>query len=169
MAEMHSLMDSAGHEEAKNEFFGAKESSEKEASLLRNLRRWPGCLSWAALTQLLPLFMFLGLFLFLATILVQVSRLHQPPRGSTEDQQCNRNLANFSQQIQLNMKGIHQLLAQINASLASLCHPCPLGWEHFKGSRYFSRSQKNWEASSAACQDRKAQLVIINSEAEEVQ
>ncbi|XP_060037379.1 CD209 antigen-like isoform X2 [Erinaceus europaeus] len=117
MAEMHNLRD-LPHQE----LFGAKESSEKEASLLRNLRRCPGCLSRAALTQLLPLFMFLGLFLFLATILVQVSRLHQPPRGSTEDQQWNHSLEVVSQQLQSNLEFFHQKLAQMNVSLAFHLH-----------------------------------------------
>ncbi|XP_060037382.1 CD209 antigen-like isoform X3 [Erinaceus europaeus] len=258
MAEMHNLRD-LPHQE----LFGAKESSEKEASLLRNLRRCPGCLSRAALTQLLPLFMFLGLFLFLATILVQVSRLHQPPRGSTEDQQWNhslevvsqqlqsnleffhqklaqmnvslevvsqqlqsnleffhqklaqmnvslvvlsqqvqkdmdifhqqlaqmnvslashlhqqrdstrdqqwsRSLEIVSQQIMLGLEGIHQQLAQINASLAGPCHSCPLNWEPFQGSCYFFLdTKKNWKMSQSTCQDWKAHLVIIHSEAEE--
>ncbi|XP_060037537.1 CD209 antigen-like isoform X2 [Erinaceus europaeus] len=56
----------------------------------------------------------------------------------------------------------------MNITLTALCYPCPRGWEHFEESCYFfSRSQKTWEASVAACQNLKAQLVIINSEAEE--
>lgn len=55
------------------------------------------------------------------------------------------------------------------SSPAGLCRPCPWNWGFFQGSCYFfSQTQNTWKASVSACQDIKAQLVIIDSAEEQV-
>ncbi|XP_037360594.1 CD209 antigen-like [Talpa occidentalis] len=68
------------------------------------------------------------------------------------------------EQIRADLATLRQQLAWMNASLVSLCRPCPWHWELFQGSCYlFSRSQRTWESSVSACEDMSAQLVVVNT------
>lgn len=54
-------------------------------------------------------------------------------------------------------------------SLAGLCRRCPWNWDFFQGSCYiFSKIQSTWNASVSACEDMRAQLVVINNAEEQV-
>ncbi|VTJ81537.1 Hypothetical predicted protein [Marmota monax] len=49
-----------------------------------------------------------------------------------------------------------------------LCRPCPWDWTFFRGHCYFfSKSQRNWNDSVTACQEMRAQLVVIKSAEEQ--
>lgn len=51
----------------------------------------------------------------------------------------------------------------------SLCRPCPWEWTFFhRRCYYFSKSQRNWNDSVAACQEVDAQLVTVESDEEQV-
>lgn len=51
----------------------------------------------------------------------------------------------------------------------SLCRPCPWEWTFFhRKCYYFSKSQRNWNDSVTACQEVEAQLVIVESDEEQV-
>ncbi|XP_051061291.1 CD209 antigen-like protein B isoform X2 [Phodopus roborovskii] len=63
---------------------------------------------------------------------------------------------------------IYQQLVQMKAELFRLCRPCPWEWTFFLGNCYFiSKSQRNWNNAVKACQEVKAQLVIIDSDEEQ--
>eukprot|EP00073_Rattus_norvegicus_P051582 XP_017453966.1 PREDICTED: CD209 antigen-like protein E isoform X1 [Rattus norvegicus] len=50
----------------------------------------------------------------------------------------------------------------------SLCRPCPWEWTFFhRRCYYFSKSQRNWNDSVAACQEVDAQLVTVESDEEQ--
>ncbi|KAK2495925.1 hypothetical protein MC885_013638 [Smutsia gigantea] len=71
-------------------------------------------------------------------------------------------------QRQSGFEDILQQLTWMNATLAGLCRPCPWNWEFFQGNCYFFSQTKNiWKASVSACQDMKAQLVIVNTTEEQ--
>ncbi|KAF3829499.1 hypothetical protein GH733_003763 [Mirounga leonina] len=54
------------------------------------------------------------------------------------------------------------------SSPAGLCRPCPWKWELFQGSCYFfSQTQNIWKDAISACQNLRAQLVIISSTEEQ--
>uniref|UniRef100_A0A8C8WDN7 C-type lectin domain-containing protein n=1 Tax=Panthera leo TaxID=9689 RepID=A0A8C8WDN7_PANLE len=66
------------------------------------------------------------------------------------------------------LEEILQQLTWMNATLAGLCRHCPWKWELFQGSCYFfSLTQNTWKESIAACQNMRAQLVVINSTEEQ--
>ncbi|XP_064427995.1 CD209 antigen-like protein 2 isoform X3 [Mirounga angustirostris] len=51
---------------------------------------------------------------------------------------------------------------------AGLCRPCPWKWELFQGSCYFfSQTQNIWKDAISACQNLRAQLVIISGTEEQ--
>lgn len=50
-----------------------------------------------------------------------------------------------------------------------LCRPCPWDWTLFQEKCYFfSKSQRNWNDSSTTCKEKGAQLVIVDSDEEQV-
>nr|KAF6348001.1 hypothetical protein mMyoMyo1_002401 [Myotis myotis] len=56
----------------------------------------------------------------------------------------------------------------MNATLTGLCRRCPWNWDFFQGSCYiFSKIQSTWDASVSACEDMRAQLVVINNAEEQ--
>ncbi|XP_006869057.1 PREDICTED: CD209 antigen-like protein 2-like [Chrysochloris asiatica] len=140
MEEMGEPNEPGSHEE-KVTFWG-QSFTDKDLRLLRTYhsRNLPGCLSRISLPLLL-LLVSLGLF-FVLLVTMQVQ--------STSSQK--------------QLEDIQQKLTWMNASLASLCHPCSWNWELFQKKCYFISSRKTtWQASVSACQDQGGQLVIINS------
>lgn len=62
-----------------------------------------------------------------------------------------------------------QLSQPCTCSPAGLCRRCPWNWDFFQGSCYiFSKIQSTWDASVSACEDMRAQLVVINNAEEQV-
>lgn len=127
--------------------------------------------------DLLQLLISLSLFLGLIIVLVQVFRVHQSVQNQTEElqQKCILNetsVVALQKQIQApaqpDLDVLRQQLVRLNVTLGRLCRPCPWGWEFYLGSCYwFSKSLNNWKSSMSACELLNAQLVIVNSEAEE--
>lgn len=63
---------------------------------------------------------------------------------------------------------IYKQLMQLGIGVDSLCRPCPWEWTFFHGRcYYFSKSQRNWNDSVAACQEVDAQLVTVESDEEQ--
>ncbi|XP_038946012.2 CD209 antigen-like protein 2 [Rattus norvegicus] len=57
---------------------------------------------------------------------------------------------------------------QLGIGVDSLCRPCPWEWTFFhRRCYYFSKSQRNWNDSVAACQEVDAQLVTVESDEEQ--
>ncbi|XP_046952764.1 CD209 antigen [Lynx rufus] len=155
------------------EVFGDQRLAKKYTGLLRSSRSLPGCLTQAHLPLLL-LLVSLGFFMLLVTTLVQVSRIQQSLQRDTGDHrernhQESPGLGDVSQaQKQSSLEEILQQLTWMNATLAGLCRHCPWKWELFQGSCYFfSLTQNTWKESIAACQNMRAQLVVINSTEEQ--
>ncbi|XP_014596624.1 CD209 antigen-like protein C [Equus caballus] len=142
--------------------------TEKEPRQLWSSRGSPGCRTRLPLL-LLPLLLSLGLFLLLITILIQVSKIHQSmQRGAWDHQENEPPVAVSPERIQSELEEIREQLTRMNATLTGLCRPCPWNWGFFQGSCYFfSQTQNTWKASVSACQDIKAQLVIIDSAEEQ--
>lgn len=56
---------------------------------------------------------------------------------------------------------------QLGVGVDSLCRPCPWEWTFFhRKCYYFSKCQRNWNDSVAACQEVDAQLVTVESDEE---
>ncbi|XP_027440921.1 CD209 antigen isoform X3 [Zalophus californianus] len=144
MAEMYDSKEPGDPEE---EMFGGQRVKKKYTRLLRSSRNLPDCLTRAQLPLLL-LLISLGFFMLLVTTLVQVDVSQEPTRSDLEE--------------------ILQQLTWMNATLAGLCRPCPWKWELFQGSCYFfSQTQNIWKDAISACQNLRAQLVIINNTEEQ--
>ncbi|CAK7292579.1 CD209 antigen-like protein 2 [Vulpes lagopus] len=144
MAEMCDPKEPGDPEE---EMFGGQRTTKKYTGLLRSSRSLPGCLTQAHLPLLL-LLISLGFFMLLVTTLVQVDVSQKRTRSDLDE--------------------ILQQLTWMNATLAGLCRPCPWKWELFQESCYFfSQTQNTWKESISACQNLRAQLVIINSTEEQ--
>lgn len=63
---------------------------------------------------------------------------------------------------------IYKQLMQLEVGVDSLCRPCPWEWTFFhRRCYYFSKSQRNWKDSVAACQEVDAQLVTVESDEEQ--
>uniref|UniRef100_A0A8C0T4Z9 CD209 molecule n=4 Tax=Canis lupus TaxID=9612 RepID=A0A8C0T4Z9_CANLF len=132
---------------SEEEMFGGQRTTKKYTGLLRSSRSLPGCLTQAHLPLLL-LLISLGFFMLLVTTLVQVDVSQKRTRSDLDE--------------------ILQQLTWMNATLAGLCRPCPWKWELFQESCYFfSQTQNTWKESISACQNLRAQLVIINSTEEQ--
>ncbi|XP_049645422.1 CD209 antigen-like protein C isoform X2 [Suncus etruscus] len=130
---------------------------------------------------LLQLLVSLTFFLLLVIVLIKVSTVHQSVQNQTEElqQKCILNETSGMEKVEAPQKQIQaiahpeldvlrQYLAWMNVTLERLCRPCPWDWEFFLGSCYwFSKSLNNWKSSMSACELLNAQLVVINSEAEE--
>nr|XP_035921891.1 CD209 antigen-like protein 2 isoform X3 [Halichoerus grypus] len=139
---MAEMCDSKELGDPEEEMFGGQRVKKKYIGLLRSSRSLPGCLIRAQLPLLL-LFISLGFFMLLVSTLVQVSRIHQSLQKEMWDH-------------------------QESPSQAGLCRPCPWKWELFQGSCYFfSQTQNIWKDAISACQNLRAQLVIINSTEEQ--
>ncbi|XP_035558518.1 CD209 antigen-like protein 2 isoform X4 [Canis lupus dingo] len=165
MAEMCDPKEPGDPEE---EMFGGQRTTKKYTGLLRSSRSLPGCLTQAHLPLLL-LLISLGFFMLLVTTLVQVSRIRQSLQKETWDHQENPSQVDVSQKrTRSDLDEILQQLTWMNATLAGLCRPCPWKWELFQESCYFfSQTQNTWKESISACQNLRAQLVIINSTEEQ--
>lgn len=62
-----------------------------------------------------------------------------------------------------------QLFQSRPCSPAGLCRHCPWNWDFFQGSCYFfSKIRSPWKASVSACEDMRAQLVVISNAEEQV-
>ncbi|XP_022381412.1 CD209 antigen isoform X3 [Enhydra lutris kenyoni] len=141
------MCDSKDLGDPEEEMFGDRRVTKKYTGLLRGSRILPGCLTQAQLPLLL-LLVSMGFFLLLVATLVQVGVSQKPPRSDLDE--------------------ILQQLTWINATLAGLCRPCPWKWELFQGTCYFfSQTQNIWKDAISACQNLRAQLVIINSTEEQ--
>ncbi|XP_004059943.2 C-type lectin domain family 4 member M isoform X1 [Gorilla gorilla gorilla] len=63
---------------------------------------------------------------------------------------------------------ICQELTDLKTAFERLCRHCPKDWTFFQGNCYFmSNSQRNWHNSVTACQEVRAQLVVIKSAEEQ--
>uniref|UniRef100_G3RI45 C-type lectin domain family 4 member M n=1 Tax=Gorilla gorilla gorilla TaxID=9595 RepID=G3RI45_GORGO len=63
---------------------------------------------------------------------------------------------------------IYQELTDLKTAFERLCRHCPKDWTFFQGNCYFmSNSQRNWHNSVTACQEVRAQLVVIKSAEEQ--
>uniref|UniRef100_A0A8C6A3W1 C-type lectin domain-containing protein n=1 Tax=Marmota marmota marmota TaxID=9994 RepID=A0A8C6A3W1_MARMA len=72
------------------------------------------------------------------------------------------------QEQELSKQKVCQELTQLKAGVDRLCRPCPWDWTFFRGHCYFfSKSQRNWNDSVTACQEMRAQLVVIKSAEEQ--
>ncbi|XP_059551833.1 CD209 antigen-like protein C isoform X7 [Myotis daubentonii] len=70
--------------------------------------------------------------------------------------------------LQSDLEEILHQLSKMNATLTGLCRRCPWNWDFFQGSCYiFSKIQSTWDASVSACEDMRAQLVVINNAEEQ--
>ncbi|XP_027440922.1 CD209 antigen isoform X4 [Zalophus californianus] len=165
MAEMYDSKEPGDPEE---EMFGGQRVKKKYTRLLRSSRNLPDCLTRAQLPLLL-LLISLGFFMLLVTTLVQVSRIHQSLQKDTWDRQESPSQVDVSQEpTRSDLEEILQQLTWMNATLAGLCRPCPWKWELFQGSCYFfSQTQNIWKDAISACQNLRAQLVIINNTEEQ--
>nr|XP_035921890.1 CD209 antigen-like protein 2 isoform X2 [Halichoerus grypus] len=144
---MAEMCDSKELGDPEEEMFGGQRVKKKYIGLLRSSRSLPGCLIRAQLPLLL-LFISLGFFMLLVSTLVQVGVSQELTRSDLEE--------------------ILQQLTWMNVTLAGLCRPCPWKWELFQGSCYFfSQTQNIWKDAISACQNLRAQLVIINSTEEQ--
>ncbi|XP_032250578.1 CD209 antigen isoform X2 [Phoca vitulina] len=144
---MAEMCDSKELGDPEEEMFGGQRVKKKYIGLLRSSRSLPGCLTRAQLPLLL-LFISLGFFMLLVSTLVQVGVSQELTRSDLEE--------------------ILQQLTWMNVTLAGLCRPCPWKWELFQGSCYFfSQTQNIWKDAISACQNLRAQLVIINSTEEQ--
>ncbi|XP_004412215.1 PREDICTED: CD209 antigen isoform X2 [Odobenus rosmarus divergens] len=144
---MAEMCDSKEPGDPEEEMFGGQRVKKKYTRLLRSSRSLPECLTRAQLPLLL-LLISLGFFMLLVITLVQVGVSQEPTRSDLEE--------------------ILQQLTWMNATLAGLCRPCPWKWELFQGSCYFfSQTQNIWKDAISACQNLRAQLVIINSTEEQ--
>ncbi|XP_021560849.1 CD209 antigen-like protein E isoform X1 [Neomonachus schauinslandi] len=150
------------------EIFGGQRVKKKYTGLLRSSRSLPECLTRAQLPLLL-LLISLGFFMLLVTILVQVSRIHQSLQKEMWDHQESPSQVGVSQELtRSDLEEILQQLTWMNVTLAGLCRPCPWKWELFQGSCYFfSQTQNVWKDAISACQNLRAQLVIISSTEEQ--
>ncbi|XP_022381409.1 CD209 antigen isoform X1 [Enhydra lutris kenyoni] len=166
MAEMCDSKDLGDPEE---EMFGDRRVTKKYTGLLRGSRILPGCLTQAQLPLLL-LLVSMGFFLLLVATLVQVSSVRQSLQKEKWDHQQSPSQVGVSQKPpRSDLDEILQQLTWINATLAGLCRPCPWKWELFQGTCYFfSQTQNIWKDAISACQNLRAQLVIINSTEEQV-
>ncbi|XP_021560851.1 CD209 antigen-like protein 2 isoform X3 [Neomonachus schauinslandi] len=144
---MAEMCDSKEPGDPEEEIFGGQRVKKKYTGLLRSSRSLPECLTRAQLPLLL-LLISLGFFMLLVTILVQVGVSQELTRSDLEE--------------------ILQQLTWMNVTLAGLCRPCPWKWELFQGSCYFfSQTQNVWKDAISACQNLRAQLVIISSTEEQ--
>ncbi|XP_016018525.2 CD209 antigen-like protein 2 isoform X1 [Rousettus aegyptiacus] len=154
-------------EPEEREIFHSQRSAEKYSGLPRRLRSLTGCLTQAPLLLML-LLISLGLFMLLLTTLVQVFRIGQSLRRDTDHQESYSLAVVFREQMHSDLQEVHQQLTWMNATMAGLCRPCPWDWTFFQGSCYmFSKTQSTWKASVSACEDMRAQLVIINNTEEQ--
>ncbi|KAI4040048.1 C-type lectin domain family 4 member M [Homo sapiens] len=66
------------------------------------------------------------------------------------------------------LQEIYQELTRLKAAVERLCRHCPKDWTFFQGNCYFmSNSQRNWHDSVTACQEVRAQLVVIKTAEEQ--
>ncbi|XP_059551832.1 CD209 antigen-like protein 2 isoform X6 [Myotis daubentonii] len=149
MAEMCVPKEPGGPDEAEpplweeREIFQGQRSPEKDLGLSRISRSLPECLTRAPLLLIL-LLISLGLFMLMLITLIQVVAL------------------------QSDLEEILHQLSKMNATLTGLCRRCPWNWDFFQGSCYiFSKIQSTWDASVSACEDMRAQLVVINNAEEQ--
>ncbi|XP_059551831.1 CD209 antigen-like protein E isoform X5 [Myotis daubentonii] len=158
MAEMCVPKEPGGPDEAEpplweeREIFQGQRSPEKDLGLSRISRSLPApssahsvteCLTRAPLLLIL-LLISLGLFMLMLITLIQVVAL------------------------QSDLEEILHQLSKMNATLTGLCRRCPWNWDFFQGSCYiFSKIQSTWDASVSACEDMRAQLVVINNAEEQ--
>uniref|UniRef100_A0A452S6K6 C-type lectin domain-containing protein n=1 Tax=Ursus americanus TaxID=9643 RepID=A0A452S6K6_URSAM len=141
------MCDSKEPGDPEEEMFGGQKVTRKYPGLLRSSRSLSACLTRAQLPLLL-LLISLGFFMLLVATLVQVGVSQEPTRSDLED--------------------VLQQLTWMNATLAGLCRPCPWKWELFQGRCYFfSQTQDIWKDAISACQNLRAQLVVINSTEEQ--
>ncbi|XP_071461100.1 CD209 antigen-like protein A [Marmota flaviventris] len=112
-----------------------------------------GCLSSGSALLLLQLLSLMVLAGLLVAVLAQVSRV---PSSQGQEQELSK-------------QKVCQELTQLKAGVDRLCRPCPWDWTFFRGHCYFfSKSQRNWNDSVTACQEMRAQLVVIKSAEEQV-
>ncbi|XP_016058935.1 PREDICTED: CD209 antigen-like protein 2 [Miniopterus natalensis] len=188
MAEMCVPKEPGGHDEAKPPFWGdggegrapgscespeereifqGQRSAEKDPRLSRSLRSLPGCLTRAPLSLML-LLVSLGIFMLMLITLVKVSRIQQSLPREMDNQGSHSPVVVLQELMQSDLEEILQQLTTMNATLAGLCRPCPWNWDFFQGSCYmFSQIQATWKASVSACEDMRAQLVVINNAEEQ--
>ncbi|XP_034853114.1 CD209 antigen-like protein 2 isoform X2 [Mirounga leonina] len=144
---MAEMCDSKEPGDPEEELFGGQRVKKKYTGRLRSSRSLPECLTRAQLPLLL-LLISLGFLMLLVTTLVQVGVSQELTRSDLEE--------------------ILQQLTWMNVTLAGLCRPCPWKWELFQGSCYFfSQTQNIWKDAISACQNLRAQLVIISSTEEQ--
>uniref|UniRef100_G1QGB7 C-type lectin domain-containing protein n=1 Tax=Myotis lucifugus TaxID=59463 RepID=G1QGB7_MYOLU len=171
MAEMCVPKEPGGPEE--REIFQGQRSSEKDPGLSRSSRSLPECLTRAPLLLIL-LLISLGLFMLMLITLIQVSRIQQSLPREVDDQESHSPgeglEAGFWNVVvlQSDLEEILHQLSRMNATLTGLCRRCPWNWDFFQGSCYiFSKIQSTWDASVSACEDMRAQLVVINNAEEQ--
>ncbi|XP_004644996.2 CD209 antigen-like protein C [Octodon degus] len=114
------------------------------------LRNIAGGLGRGSVALVLQLF-FLTLFaMILVVVLVKVSKV-----------------PNYQEQKQVKQK-INKEMSQLKIGIGRLCRPCSWDWTFFQSNCYFfSDSRLNWSDSVAACQEMRAQLVVIKSPEEQ--
>ncbi|XP_002921954.2 CD209 antigen isoform X1 [Ailuropoda melanoleuca] len=165
---MAEMCDSKEPGDPEEEMFGGQKVTRKYTGLLRSSSSVSACLTRAQLPLLL-LLISLGFFMLLVATLVQVSRIHQSLQKETRDHQESPSQVCVSQEpTRSDLEDILQQLTWMNATLAGLCLPCPWKWELFQGRCYFfSQTQDIWKDAISACQNLRAQLVVINSTEEQ--
>ncbi|CAK6445187.1 unnamed protein product [Pipistrellus nathusii] len=150
-------------EPEEREIFQGQRSSERAPGLLRSSRSLPECLTRAPLHLILVLFS-LGLFMLMLVTLIQVSRIQQSLPRKMDDQENHNPVA----VLQSDLEEIVHQLTRMNATLTGLCRHCPWNWDFFQGSCYFfSKIRSPWKASVSACEDLRAQLVVISNAEEQ--
>ncbi|XP_036171279.1 CD209 antigen-like protein C isoform X7 [Myotis myotis] len=93
-----------------------------------------------------------------------VSRIQQSLPREVDDQESHSPVV----VLQSDLEEILHQLSKMNATLTGLCRRCPWNWDFFQGSCYiFSKIQSTWDASVSACEDMRAQLVVINNAEEQ--
>ncbi|XP_014322760.1 CD209 antigen isoform X4 [Myotis lucifugus] len=93
-----------------------------------------------------------------------VSRIQQSLPREVDDQESHSPVV----VLQSDLEEILHQLSRMNATLTGLCRRCPWNWDFFQGSCYiFSKIQSTWDASVSACEDMRAQLVVINNAEEQ--
>ncbi|XP_059551826.1 CD209 antigen-like protein C isoform X1 [Myotis daubentonii] len=178
MAEMCVPKEPGGPDEAEpplweeREIFQGQRSPEKDLGLSRISRSLPApssahsvteCLTRAPLLLIL-LLISLGLFMLMLITLIQVSRIQQSLPREVDDQESHSPVV----ALQSDLEEILHQLSKMNATLTGLCRRCPWNWDFFQGSCYiFSKIQSTWDASVSACEDMRAQLVVINNAEEQ--